>query len=69
MSAHVEFYQEESNEGEEGQWRWRVKAGNGEIVATGEGHTRKEDARRAFETACSTMQAALHYLRAEERES
>jgi uncharacterized protein YegP (UPF0339 family) len=48
MSAHVDFYQDESNEGEEGQWRWRLKAGNGEIVAAGEGHRDKTDARRAF---------------------
>lgn len=30
------------------EWRWRFKADNGEIVATGEGHTRREDAERAF---------------------
>jgi uncharacterized protein YegP (UPF0339 family) len=28
-------------------WRWRAKAENGEIVATGESHTRYEDAHRA----------------------
>ncbi len=29
------------------EWRWRAEAGNGEIVAEGEGHTRAEDAARA----------------------
>jgi uncharacterized protein YegP (UPF0339 family) len=32
-----------------GQWRWHAKAANGEIVATGESHSRKEDAARAAE--------------------
>lgn len=32
------------------QWRWRAKAGNGEIVATGESHGREFDARRAAHT-------------------
>lgn len=29
------------------EWRWRGEAGNGEEVASGEGHTRPEDAARA----------------------
>lgn len=33
-----------------GQARWRLKAGNGETVATGEGHTSPSDARRAWRT-------------------
>lgn len=28
-------------------WRWRLRAANGRIVATGEAHTRKADAIRA----------------------
>lgn len=32
-------------------WRWRRKAGNGEIIASGEAHTRRPDARRAAERA------------------
>ena len=28
-------------------WRWRLRAANGRIVATGEAHTRKSDAIRA----------------------
>lgn len=33
-------------------WRWRLKSGNGEIMASGEAHTRKSDAVRA---ACSSV--------------
>ena len=32
-----------------GEWRFRVKGRNGEIVATGEGYTRKHDAERGLE--------------------
>lgn len=39
--AHVIVYM--SKDG----WRWRAQAGNNEIVAQGESHTRKEDAERA----------------------
>jgi hypothetical protein len=53
--AHVEFYSAErrqvSEEGEVSEWtewRWRVKAGNNEIVASGEAHTSERDAKRAF---------------------
>lgn len=31
------------------EWRWRLRAGNGEIVAAGESYTRREDAERAVE--------------------
>lgn len=37
------------------EWRWRVRSGNGEIVATGEGYTREEDARRGFRDAAHAM--------------
>jgi len=30
-----------------GEWRWRLVAGNGEVLASGEGFTRKRDAQRA----------------------
>jgi uncharacterized protein YegP (UPF0339 family) len=39
---HVEVFQDTDK-----QWRWRAKAGNDEIVATGESHQRAEDAERA----------------------
>jgi uncharacterized protein YegP (UPF0339 family) len=35
-------YQDDS-----GQWRWRLKAGNGEVVAQGEAHRDATDALRA----------------------
>jgi len=34
-----------------GQWRWRVKATNGEIVAQGESYTRQPDALRGLKAA------------------
>lgn len=35
----------------DGQWRWHVKAANGEIVAEGESYTREEDAVRGLQDA------------------
>jgi uncharacterized protein YegP (UPF0339 family) len=49
----VEFYEDES-----GEWRWRLKAMNGQIIATGEGHTREADALRAFLRAAKIMEEA-----------
>jgi len=40
---HVAFYEDAA-----GEHRWALKAANGEIVATGEGHTSQRDAERAF---------------------
>lgn len=56
MEPEVEFYQDE---GDPGEWRWRVKAKNGEVVATGEGHTSERDAIRAFVKAQDIMYEAL----------
>ena len=39
---HVELYRDEGSE-----WRWRRVAANGEIVATGEGYTRRWDAEQS----------------------
>ena len=39
---HVVVFRDEA-----GEWRWRAVAGNGEIVAHGESHTREDDAARA----------------------
>jgi uncharacterized protein YegP (UPF0339 family) len=39
---HVVVYRDDA-----GAWRWHGVAGNGEIVAEGESHTRAEDAARA----------------------
>lgn len=33
----------------DGQYRWRLKAANGEIIATSEGYTTKYSARRSAE--------------------
>ena len=33
-----------------GEWRWRLVAANGRIIAHGEAHTRERDAWRAVET-------------------
>lgn len=41
--AEVEIYEDEA-----GEHRWRLKAANGEIVATGEGHRDEHDAMRSF---------------------
>lgn len=38
-------------EGLDDQWYWHAKAGNGEIVAQGEAHPRREDAVAAAEGA------------------
>lgn len=34
----------------QGSWRWRLKARNHEIIASGEGYTNKTDAVRGVET-------------------
>lgn len=39
----VEVYQDAA-----GEWRFRVKGSNGEIVAVSEGYTRKDDAKRGY---------------------
>ncbi len=40
----VEFYQDEK-----GEWRWRVRAGNGRIVGdSAEGYKRRPDAETGF---------------------
>lgn len=35
-------------ESDNGEWHWRLKAGNSEVVAVGEQHTRQADALRAL---------------------
>lgn len=57
----VEFYLDAV-----GEWRWRVIAANGRIVATGEGHRDRAAARRAFTTAQQTARDAWVGLMAEE---
>lgn len=44
MAPVFEIYYSQAND-----YRWRLKAGNGEIVAVGEGHTTKASAKRSAE--------------------
>jgi hypothetical protein len=50
VEVYESGYRPEMPEGMEPRedWRWRLKAGNGEIVASGEGYTAERDARRGF---------------------
>lgn len=49
----VEIYEDKS-----GEYRWRVRAANGEIVATGEGYSTAKDAHRGFtDAACAVANA------------
>jgi uncharacterized protein YegP (UPF0339 family) len=41
----LQFFKDEA-----GGWRFRIRAGNGEIVATSESYTRINDAHRGFDT-------------------
>lgn len=42
-----------------GEWRWRLVAGNGQIIAdSAEGYTRESDAVRAAETVAYTATVA-----------
>ncbi len=41
-----------------GEWRWRLRSANGEILAQSEGYTRKEDAARAIRTVRDTAEDA-----------
>lgn len=36
--AHFEIYERPGRPGGHEEWRWRLRAGNGEIVASGEGY-------------------------------
>ena len=42
----IRVYQDEA-----GGWRWQRRAGNGEIISSGESHTRRSDALRAVRGA------------------
>lgn len=37
-----------------GEWRWRLKAGNGEIIASGEGYHNKQDCQYAVTLVMDT---------------
>lgn len=54
-TAKVEYFQDEANE-----WRWRVKARNGRIVAGSlEGYSSRKDAKRAFTTVFQAVSDAF----------
>lgn len=68
MSDHtpsVEFYESfrPGVPGDPGlkEWRWRLKAGNGKIVASGEGHRDKADAERAFRDMVGSVLALTSF--------
>lgn len=50
------------------QWRWTLKGGNGEIMATSEGYTRKADAERGFLDATRAMMLIAHHEHQEQFE-
>lgn len=54
MTARASVYRDQA-----GEYRWRLAGANGEIVATGEGHTRAADARRAYAGVERAVLAAI----------
>ena len=46
----IEYYEDAA-----GEWRWRLKGANGEIVCTGEGHRDRHDAQRAVGRAAGLL--------------
>ena len=48
----------ETYEDEKGEWRWRVRAKNGEIVIPPESHRDETDAKRAIVDASHAMKEA-----------
>lgn len=63
--VRVEFYEEKSTDSvivplsrQERPWRWRVIAGNGEIVSSGESFESRSNAKRGFRTAVRVMTLA-----------
>lgn len=59
--ARFQVYQDAA-----GQWRWRLRAANGRIVADGaESYTRMRDAERAVEGALRAAAAAVIRLQEE----
>lgn len=47
------------NDKRKSEWHWRLVAGNGEIQASGEGHTSKRDAHRAVEDLKASVLALV----------
>lgn len=40
-------------------WRWRLQSANNRVLATGEAHTRRQDAERAVQAVKETVWALL----------
>lgn len=57
--ARIEYYKS-------GDWRWRLVAGNGEIVASGEGYKTKAGVLRGIVTVCKAMNRANKLARIEQ---
>jgi uncharacterized protein YegP (UPF0339 family) len=53
MAARFEIFQDTA-----GEYRWRLVATNGEVVAQSEGYTRKQDAERGAEAARAAAREA-----------
>lgn len=53
MSAKVEYFEDEA-----GEYRFRIKGGNGEKMVTSEGYTRKADAKRGFRDLMNAIVAS-----------
>ena len=49
MAGKFEIYEDKA-----GEFRWHLKAGNGEIIAQGQAYPSEDGARRAVETVRST---------------
>jgi uncharacterized protein YegP (UPF0339 family) len=45
--------------GEDGQWYWKLQAGNGECVAISEGYTRKYSAKKGAATCRALARFAM----------
>lgn len=56
-------------EDDKGEWRWRLKAGNHEIVASSEGYTEKAGAIRAVGSMKRWVESAVVDIEDEDAES
>lgn len=57
MNAKFEIYQDTQD-----KWRWRLKGGNGEIVASGEAYDSESNAKRAVKALVEQLSEALEQL-------
>lgn len=55
----VEFYQTKEFEGD--NHRWRLRAANSEIIASGEGYSTKDGAERGFEAVARAVLETVAY--------